>query len=233
MQKDNLKIIIPMAGFGTRLRPHTWSKPKPLVSVAGKAVLGHVLDIFATVSDAEDTELVFIIGYLGEQIKNYMQVRHPEIKTHYIVQEEKRGQSHAIALAREFLQGPTLVAFVDTIIDTDLSILADEYAEAVIWVKEVEDPRRFGVVDADEDKQAFYINLKSNRNNFEMVMLVGFIAAGEAMKIGIEPDVFFVRVQIPLGEGFELLATASKEDLKRLMSGEINTAQFARIIQYL
>lgn len=89
------------------------------------------------------------------------------------------------------------------------------------------------LVDADEDKQAFYINLKSNRNNFEMVMLVGFIAAGEAMKIGIEPDVFFVRVQIPLGEGFELLATASKEDLKRLMSGEINTAQFARIIQYL
>ncbi len=89
------------------------------------------------------------------------------------------------------------------------------------------------LVDADEDKQAFYINLKSNRNNFEMVMLVGFIAAGEAMKIGIEPDVFFVRVQIPLGEGFELLATASKEDLKRLMSGEINTAQFARLIQYL
>lgn len=89
------------------------------------------------------------------------------------------------------------------------------------------------LVGADEDKQAFYLILKSNRNNFEMVMLVGFIAAGEAMKVGIEPDVFFVRVQIPLGEGFELLATASKEDLKRLMSGDINTAQFARIIQYL
>lgn len=89
------------------------------------------------------------------------------------------------------------------------------------------------LVGADEGKKAFYLILKSNRNNFEMVMLVGFIAAGEAMKVGIEPDVFFVRVQIPLGEGFELLATASKEDLKRLMSGDINTAQFARIIQYL
>ncbi|MCH7663699.1 MAG: nucleotidyltransferase, partial [Chloroflexi bacterium] len=106
-----------MAGFGTRLRPHTWSKPKPLVSVAGKAVLGHVLDIFATVPDAENAELIFIIGYLGEQIKTYMQARHPEIKTHYLVQEKKRGQSHAIALARKYLRGPTLVAFVDTIID--------------------------------------------------------------------------------------------------------------------
>ena len=187
MQKDNLKIIIPMAGFGTRLRPHTWSKPKPLVSVAGKAVLGHVLDIFATVSDAEDTELVFIIGYLGEQIKNYMQVRHPEIKTHYIVQEEKRGQSHAIALAREFLQGPTLVAFVDTIIDTDLSILADEYAEAVIWVKEVEDPRRFGVVDADEDNWVKGIIEKpdSMENNLAVVGVYDF-KRGETLWASIE-----------------------------------------------
>ena len=190
MPKNNLKIIIPMAGFGTRLRPHTWSKPKPLVSVAGKAVLGHVLDIFATVPDAEDTELVFIIGYLGEQIKNYMQVRHPEIKTHYIVQEEKRGQSHAIALAREFLQGPTLVAFVDTIIDTDLSILADEYAEAVIWVKEVEDPRRFGVVDADEDNWVKGIIEKpdSMENNLAVVGFYYF-KRGENLLAAIDEQI--------------------------------------------
>lgn len=149
LPKDNLKIIIPMAGYGTRLRPHTWSKPKPLVSVAGKTVLGHVLDIFATVPDAENAELIFIVGYLGEQVEAFMAENHPDIKTHYLVQKEMRGQSHAIALAREYLQGPTLIAFVDTIIAVDLSSLADEPADAVIWVKEVEDPRRFGVVAVD------------------------------------------------------------------------------------
>lgn len=151
MPNENLKIIIPMAGYGTRLRPHTWSKPKPLVSVAGKPVLGHVLDIFATVQDAENTELIFIVGYLGEQIEAFMEEHYPDIKTHYLVQEEMRGQSHAIALARNYLQGPTLIAFVDTIIDADLSSLADDPADAVIWVKEVEDPRRFGVVAVGED----------------------------------------------------------------------------------
>ena len=149
MANANLKIIIPMAGFGTRLRPHTWSKPKPLVSAAGKAVLGHVLDILATAPDADKAELVFIVGYLGDQVERYMQENYAHITAHYLVQDEMRGQSHAIAVAREFLHGPTLVAFVDTIVDTDLAFLADENADAVIWVKEVEDPRRFGVVDVN------------------------------------------------------------------------------------
>jgi glucose-1-phosphate thymidylyltransferase len=139
-----------MAGLGTRLRPHTWSKPKPLVSAAGKTVLGHVLDILSSAPNAEDAELVFIVGYLGEQVEAFMQENYPKVKTHYIRQKEMLGQSHAVAMAREFIHGPTLIVFVDTIIDADLSFLADEEADAVIWVKEVEDPRRFGVVAVDE-----------------------------------------------------------------------------------
>lgn len=151
MPEDNLNIIIPMAGYGTRLRPHTWSKPKPLVSAAGKSVLGHILDQVNTVFEPEKTEISFIIGYHGEQVKEYMRENYPRIKTHYFVQQEMKGQSHAIAMAREHLHGPTLILFVDTIVDGDLSFLRNEDAGAVIWVKEVDDPRRFGVVDVGED----------------------------------------------------------------------------------
>lgn len=151
MSEESLKIIIPMAGFGTRLRPHTWSKPKPLVSAAGKAVLGHVLDIITKAGDPRNTELIFIIGYLGDQVRPYMEQHYPEIKAYYYVQQEMKGQSHAIAMAREHMHGPTLVIFVDTIVDADLTFLADEEADAVIWVKQVEDPRRFGVVDVGSD----------------------------------------------------------------------------------
>ena len=140
-----MKIVIPLAGYGTRLRPHTWSKPKPLVNVAGKPVLGHVLDMFKDLPKID--EVVFIVGYLGEQVEEYVSEAYPNLKTRYVVQDEMLGQSHAIWLAREGLTGPMVMAFVDTLIETDLSQLHTEKAQAIAWVKEVEDPRRFGVVE--------------------------------------------------------------------------------------
>jgi len=148
---SHLTIIIPMAGLGTRLRPHTWSKPKPLISVAGKAVLGHVLDMFAGVPEPENVDIVFIVGYLREQAEVYVRENYPHLNAHYVEQLEMRGQSHAIWLAREYLNGPAIVAFVDTLIETDLSFLANESAEAVACVKPVPDPRRFGVAEVGED----------------------------------------------------------------------------------
>ncbi len=142
-----MKIVIPMAGFGTRLRPHTWSKPKPLVSVAGKPVLGHVLDMFAGLPEID--EIVFIVGYLGEQVEAFMAEHYPELPRQFVVQEEMLGQSHALWLAREHLQGPICMVFVDTVIEVDLSGLPKEKADAVAWVKQVDDPRRFGVVQVD------------------------------------------------------------------------------------
>lgn len=148
--KETLKIVIPMAGLGTRLRPHTWSKPKQLVSVAGKAVLDHVLDTLDSLPDPKDVELINIVGYLAEQIEDHMSEHYPEVKSHYVIQENPRGQSHAIHLAKEYLHGPALIVFADTLIETDLGFLADEAAEAVVWVKPVEDPRRFGVTEVGE-----------------------------------------------------------------------------------
>lgn len=144
-----MKIVIPMAGFGTRLRPHTWSKPKPLVSAAGKPVLGHVLDMFSSLSDVD--ELIAIVGYLGDQIEDFIVESYPHWKARFVTQAELLGQSHAVWLAREGLEGPMLLAFVDTIIDVDLSALENESADAVAWVKEVKDPRRFGVVELNDD----------------------------------------------------------------------------------
>lgn len=144
-----MKIVIPTAGYGTRLRPHTWSKPKPLVTVAGKPVLGHVLDMFTELPNID--EVTFIIGYLGDQIEEYVKSAYPDLPTRYIEQTELIGQSHAIWLAREGLTGPMLMAFVDTIIEADLRSLQNEQAGAIGWVKEVPDPRRFGVAEAGED----------------------------------------------------------------------------------
>lgn len=149
--KNSLKIVIPMAGLGTRLRPQTWSKPKQLVGVAGKTVLDHVLDTLSTLPDPDDIELVNIVGYLGGQIEAHIQNHYPHLTSHYVVQQDPRGQSHAIYLARQYLSGPILVIFADTLIETDLSFLADEPADAVAWVKTVPDPRRFGVTEVGED----------------------------------------------------------------------------------
>jgi glucose-1-phosphate thymidylyltransferase len=142
-----------MAGFGTRLRPHTWSKPKPLIQVAGKTVLDHVLEIIATAADLDECRLAFIIGYLGDQIRTHMATHYPSVETSFYVQEKMLGQTHAIAMAREQIKGPTLILFADTIVYDDLSFLLDPtfQEDGVIWVKRVEDPRRFGVVDVGED----------------------------------------------------------------------------------
>lgn len=144
-----MKVVIPLAGFGTRLRPHTFTKPKPLINVAGKPVLGHVLDVFRELENIED--IIFIVGHLGEQIQQYVARAYPHIRAHYFEQKELNGQSTAIYLAKELLHGPMLMVFVDTIVQTDLSGLASETADAIAWVKKVDDPRRFGVAELRPD----------------------------------------------------------------------------------
>lgn len=140
-----MKVIIPVAGRGTRLRPHTHTRPKPLVTVAGKPVLGHVLD---TLGNLRPDEIIFIVGYLGEQIEEYVENNY-DFAARYVEQKELKGQAHAIGLVKEHVDGPILIIFVDTIADANLDMLAGLDADGAIFVKEVEDPRRFGVVTLD------------------------------------------------------------------------------------
>ena len=179
MSETTLKVVIPMAGLGTRLRPHTWSKPKQLISVAGKTVLDHVIGSLSTYPRFDQIELINIVGYLGDQIEDYIRKNHPEIKSHFVVQENPIGQSHAIKLAREYLNGPMLMVFADTLIETDLSQLDEESAEAIVWVKPVPDPRRFGVAEVGEDGWVSRLVEKPQepRNN---LAVVGFYYFKEA-----------------------------------------------------
>ena len=146
-----LKIIIPMAGWATRMRPQTWSKPKPLVSVAGRTALDHLLDSFRSVPALLEVSYVFIFSPgLGEtQIPPFMQQHYPALKVDYVLQPVMKGQSDALYLARQHLEGPAIVCFTDTLLETDFSFVADESIEAVAWVKPVPDPRRFGVAELD------------------------------------------------------------------------------------
>lgn len=137
-----MRVIIPLAGLGTRLRPHTHTKPKPLLQVAGKTVLDHVLD---RLEGLDVQEVVFIVGHLGEQIQQHVEA-HYDFPASYVEQRELKGQAHALYLAREHLVGDVFIVFVDTIFEADLTILDDVASDGVIFVREVDDPSRFGVV---------------------------------------------------------------------------------------
>jgi glucose-1-phosphate thymidylyltransferase len=190
MSRQKLIIAVPMAGLGTRMRPQTWSKPKPLISLAGRTVLDFVLDQFNTVPDSYDIEYVFIVGPQGDQIREFMEEHHPDKNVHYVLQAEMRGQSDALYLAREFLSGPMLMAFSDTLVETDFSFLADGGTEAVAWVKPVEDPRRFGVVEVGEDGYVKRL-IEKPQDVSNNLAVVGFyyFNSGEALIAAIEEQV--------------------------------------------
>ena len=146
-----LKIVIPMAGYGSRLRPLTWTKPKPLIPLAGKTVLDYLIEMFRSVPNFDQAEFVFILGpSMGEQIIDHAKKHYPELHIDFPMQPEMRGQSDAFWQARNFLQGPLLIVFSDTLIDFDFSLLAERPDEAIAWVQPVPDPRRFGVAEVDD-----------------------------------------------------------------------------------
>lgn len=186
---ETFKIVIPMAGWGTRMRPHTWNKPKPLVSVAGKTSLEHLMDMFRTLPDPANVEYVFILGpYLGElQVPAFMKENYPEINAHYVVQHEMKGQSHALWLAREHLRGPMTICFADTLMETDFSFLADEDADAVAWVMPVPDPRRFGVAELNSDGYVTrFIEKPQSMENNLVVVGCYYVKSGERLLAAIE-----------------------------------------------
>jgi len=141
-----MQVIIPVAGKGTRLRPHTHTKAKPLVHVAGKPVLAHILD---SIKDNKNiSEVIFITGYLGNQIKEFV-TKNYRFKTRFIEQKELNGQASAVKLAEKFIHEDTIIWFVDTISNAKISDLLNVKEDAAIYVKMVEDPRRFGQIKAD------------------------------------------------------------------------------------
>lgn len=147
MTAASLRAIIPVAGYGTRLRPHTHTQPKALMHVAGKPILAHILDELVAVGVRE---FVLVVGYLGEKIEAFARQRYGDLALHFCAQEEPLGNGHAVYTAREHLDGsPAIVLFGDTVIKGDLAGLFRSET-SVAGVKEVDDPRRLGVVELDE-----------------------------------------------------------------------------------
>ena len=140
-----LKVVVPMAGLGKRLGGLTQHKPKALVRLADQRLLDHVLSTFKQLEKTDILEYIFITGFLGEQIKEYMQEQHPDKKITYFRQGQLLGQSHAVYLAKEAISGPILLTFCDTINELDLSFLPYETVDSIAFVQEVDDPRRHGV----------------------------------------------------------------------------------------
>jgi glucose-1-phosphate thymidylyltransferase len=139
-----MKVIVLMGGYGTRMRPHSWSRPKPVMQVGHNTVIGHILDRLAGVTTEE---VVLVVGYRGEQIERWTREHYGRLDLRFVYQNEPLGQAHALWLCRDFLEGEVLVLLGDIIIEADFDRIAaeaDPAADAVFQTMQIDDPRHFG-----------------------------------------------------------------------------------------
>ena len=143
-----MKAIIPVAGAGTKLRPHTYTQPKALIPLAGKTILSIIVD---QLRDAGIKDFIFIIGYLGEKIQDYVQKKYPDLNCHFVQQNERFGIGHAINLTREIVgTDEVMIVLGDTIADYNVKEIIDSPV-SMLGIKKVDDPRDFGVAEIEED----------------------------------------------------------------------------------
>ncbi|ADF50433.1 MAG: nucleotidyltransferase [Zunongwangia sp.] len=149
-----MKIIVPMAGRGSRLRPHTLTTPKPLIPIAGKPIVHRLVQDIAKVLDEDIDEVAFVIGEdFGEKIENDLKDIAESLgaKASIYYQDKPLGTGHAIMCAKESLEGPAVIAYADTLFKADFTL--DKDADSVIWVKQVDNPSAYGVVKLNDSKQ--------------------------------------------------------------------------------
>ncbi|MES2138576.1 MAG: sugar phosphate nucleotidyltransferase [Bacteroidota bacterium] len=146
-----MKIIIPMAGMGKRMRPHTLTTPKPLIPIAGKPMVQRIVEDIIKVCDEPVDEIAFVVGRFGKEAENNLVAIAESLgaKGRIFYQDEPLGTAHAIMCAKECLTGKVLVAFADTLFKADFKM--DSSQEGIIWVQKVEDPKPFGVVKLNSD----------------------------------------------------------------------------------
>ncbi len=144
-----MQAIIPVAGAGTRLRPLTYTQPKVLISVAGKPILSFIIDELV---ENGITDFIFVIGYLGEKIKEFVENNYPDLNVTFVTQDDRHGLGHAIWCAKDAIDPnkELVIHLGDTIVDIDIKhIMAEEYS--TLCIKKVDDPRAFGVAEIDAE----------------------------------------------------------------------------------
>jgi len=143
-----MKAIIPVAGAGTKLRPHTYTQPKALIPLAGKTILSIIVD---QLLDAGIHEFIFIVGYLGEKIQDYVKDKYPQLSARFVVQNERHGIGHAILLTKDLVgEDEIFIVLGDTICEFDVRQLLEK-PFSTLGVKRVDDPRNFGVAEIEDD----------------------------------------------------------------------------------
>lgn len=143
-----MKAIIPVAGAGTKLRPHTYTQPKALIPLAGKTVLSFIID---QIKEAGIHEIIFIVGYLGDKIRDYVKNKYPDLKTHFVHQTDRQGIGHAIKMTKSIVSNEEVFVMLgDTICEFDIAaVMQSPYS--VVGIRKVDDPREFGVAEIDEN----------------------------------------------------------------------------------
>jgi glucose-1-phosphate thymidylyltransferase len=143
-----MKAIIPVAGAGTKLRPHTYTQPKALIPLAGRTILSILID---QLRDGGVDEFILVVGYMSEKIQDYVQLHHADLNVHYVHQTDRQGLGHAIHLTRDLVgDDEVLIMLGDTICEFDVAqLLAVD--GSVLGVKKVDDPRNFGVAEIDDE----------------------------------------------------------------------------------
>jgi len=149
-----MKAIIPVAGAGTKLRPHTYTQPKALIPLAGKTVLSIIVD---QLREAGIDEFIFIVGYLGEKIQDYVKATYPDITAHFVYQNDRQGIGHAVRLTRSIVASDEIIIVLgDTICEYNVADVINS-SSSMIGVKKVDDPRNFGVAEMDADKDINHV----------------------------------------------------------------------------
>lgn len=195
-----MKAIIPVAGTGSRLRPLTYTQPKPLILVAGKPIISFIIDQLTAIGVKD---FVFIIGYLGEKIKKFLEERYPELNKEFVNQEERVGSGHAIWTARDKFEDAdeVFIVFGDTIIDIDMQQILDS-STSCLCIKRVDNPREYGVVEFAKDGFAKKVVEKPKIPKSNMAM-VGFYKIKE-VKALIQGLDYNIKNNIRTGEEFPL-----------------------------
>lgn len=204
-----MDVIFPVAGLGSRLRPLTWSKPKPLVQVAGKPMFEHVMD---RILPYEPEKIVFITGYLGDEIEAWARETYPDQELAFVEQPEMLGQTDAIIRTRDICSDDILIIFPDAIFEADFSILAESDGDGVIFTKIVEDPSSLGVTVVEDGFITQLIEKPSDPVSFEATVGLYYFrnaldlydAIDEQMRLGIKTkNEFFIAdaIQIMIDRG--------------------------------
>ena len=146
-----MKVIVPMAGRGSRLRPHTLTVPKPLLPVGGKPIVHRLVEDISAMCSEKIEEIAFVIGDFGSEIEEELIAVAKKLgaKGSIFYQEKALGTAHAVLCAKEVLDGPVVVAFADTLFKADFKI--DQNADGILWVKQIEDPSAFGVIKLNDE----------------------------------------------------------------------------------